>query len=221
MIARYLEPQERRALLAELKNSRDRLLVVLGLNTGLRVGSILSLKWKQLVWDGQPVLAVEVPRRAFKNGKNRLRRRSITSRRLVVNETLKGAIIEHLRVEFGAAPPPPEGWVFASRKRWPGAITRQHAHAIISEAAARAGLPPGVAPHSLRRSFAAEVYSSSGHCLLKTQVALGHSSVQVTALYLKPDQDEVDDLIRGLPFRNQNLVPDGPMVEVQNRISGT
>ena len=130
-VARYLEPQERQALLAELKSPRDRLLAQVGLQTGLRIGSILSLRWKQLVWGGQPVPAIEVPRRNLKGGRSR-NRRSVTSRRLVVNETLRVAILELLRAEFGEGPPPPEGWVFAIRKRGPGAITRQHAHAIIS-----------------------------------------------------------------------------------------
>ncbi len=219
-IARYLEPHERQALLSELPSPRDRLLVVLGLNSGMRVGSIISLRWKQLVWNGEILPAFEVPRRNLKGGRGR-HRKSISSRRVPINETLRGAILQHLRAEFGAVSPPPDGWVFTSRKRWPGVITRQHAHAIISAAAARAGLPPGVAPHSLRRSFGGDLFSASGHNLLLVQQALGHSSPVVTALYLRPQQDEVDDLIRGLPFRTQVAISTAAETEVQTRISGT
>ncbi|WP_438480867.1 tyrosine-type recombinase/integrase [Oleiharenicola lentus] len=219
MIARFIEPLERHALLDELKNSRDRLLVQMGLNTGLRVGSLLSLRWKQLVWDGTPVPAIEVPRRNLKGGKGR-HKKSVSSHRLVVNETLRRFIMEHMQAEFGGKPPPPEAWVFASRKRWPGVISRQHAHAILTAAAARAGLAPGVAPHSLRRSFAGDLYELGGHCLLKVQVALAHSSPEVTAMYLRPEQDAVDDLIRGLPFHTQAAASIASESEALSCISG-
>lgn len=219
-IARFIEPHERQALLAELGNTRDRLLVQMGLNTGLRVGSLLSLRWKQLVWNRQPVPAIEVPRRNLKGGRGR-HRKSVSSRRLVVNETLRNAIIEHMEAEFGGEPPAPEAWVFASRKRWPGVISRQHAHAILTAAAARAELPPGVAPHSLRRSFAGDLYELSGHCLLKVQVALAHSSPEVTAIYLRPDQDEVDTLIQRLPFRTASPDPIVQHMVLRARLPGT
>jgi hypothetical protein len=67
-VARYITPEERLQLLAVLPNPRDRLLVVLGLNTGFRVSELLSLKWGQLWSNGQPLAFVEVARRHLKGG---------------------------------------------------------------------------------------------------------------------------------------------------------
>jgi integrase len=218
-LARFIEPEERRRLLQELKSPRDRLLAILGLNTGLRVGSILSLRWKLLLWQGEITPTMEVPRRHLKGGRGQ-HKRAVVGRRVPVNEALRSAIGDYLRDEYGDTVPDGEEWVFRSRKRFPGVISRQQAHAVITSAAKRAGLGPGIAPHGLRRTFAGEIYEASGHDLLAVQKLLGHASVETTALYLKPNQDQLDQLVRGLPFRQAGP---GPVEEVvgQVRISGT
>ena len=59
----------------------------------------------------------------------------------------------------------------------------------------------GVAPHGLRRSFAGDVYAATGHDVRKVQHLLGHSSPLITAQYLRREQDQLDEIVRGLPFR--------------------
>lgn len=199
-VARYIAPPERELLLQTLARARDRLLVELGLNTGLRVTSMLSLRWKQLWRDGDVVAVLEVPRRYLKGGTS-ARKKGVTSRRIPVNENLRGAILEHLRAEYRDLPPPPEGWVFRSQKRSPGVISRQQAYHVIRSAAECAGLVHGVAPHGLRRSFAHDVYDASGHDLVVTQKLLGHASVETTAHYLRPDEEELNAMVMSLPFR--------------------
>jgi len=61
-ITRYIQPAERELLLT-LPNPRDRLLVILGLNTGLRISELLTLRWHQLVRNGEPIALLEVSRR--------------------------------------------------------------------------------------------------------------------------------------------------------------
>jgi integrase len=46
---------------------RDRLLVILGLNTGLRISELLALRWRQLVRNGEPTSLLEVSRRFLKS----------------------------------------------------------------------------------------------------------------------------------------------------------
>ncbi|WP_221033284.1 tyrosine-type recombinase/integrase [Actomonas aquatica] len=205
-VARFIEKPERELLLQTLTRARDRLLVELGLNTGLRVSSMLSLRWKQLWRDGDIVSVLEVPRRYLKGGQG-ARKKAMMSRRIPVNESLRGAILEHLREEFGELPPLAEGWVFRSQKRSPGVISRQQAYHVIRSAAQRAGLDHGVAPHGLRRSFAHDIYDASGHDLVITQKLLGHASVETTAHYLRPEEEKLDSLVLGLPFSNPKPAP--------------
>ena len=44
----------------------------------------------------------------------------------------------------------------------------------MNEAAAAAGLDPGLSTHSMRKYAAASVYEHSGHCLLTVGHVLGH-----------------------------------------------
>jgi len=63
-----------------------------------------------------------------------------------------------------------------------GQLTRQSAWAIVSKAAARAGLTQHVTPHSLRHSFATHLLDG-GADIRVVQELLGHSSVTTTQIY--------------------------------------
>lgn len=63
-----------------------------------------------------------------------------------------------------------------------GRLTRQSAWAIVSSAAARAGLTQHVTPHSLRHSFATHLLDG-GADIRVVQELLGHSSVTTTQIY--------------------------------------
>jgi integrase len=216
---RFIEPEERELLLKQLPGARDRLLVVLGLNSGLRVSSILSLRWKQLWRDGRPINVLEVPRRHLKGGRS-ARRRQVTSRRVPVNSTLAEAIQAYATSVYAGAEITGEELVFRSPRRDGAALTRQQVYNIITGAAGRAGLEHGVAPHGLRRSFGQDVCDATGHDLVAAQLLLGHSSPLVTAAYLKPRQAELDQVVMRLPFREAAIAaPES--IQNQLRISGT
>ena len=196
--ARYISPEERASLLLELSNPRDRLIVALGVNTGLRVSELLSLRWRQLIQRGEPASVLEVPRRFLKGGRA-LTRKRVSSRRVVLNAAAASAVKEFAFARFGSGPVKDNEPVFKSRKRFPGMLGRKQAHTIIRAAAERAGLASGVAPHSRRRAFAGDVYAATGHDLVATQLLMGHASPLTTAQYLKPRQDELDQIVRELP----------------------
>lgn len=203
---RFLEPDERERLIAQLGNSRDRLLFVLGINTGFRVSELLSLRWEQLWRDGQPVDVVSVTRARLKGGRSH--RTRVRSRHVALNAAAAAAVREHAFAVSGSAEPNPTGWVFESAKRRPGVISRRHALHILAQAAERAGLEPGVSTRSMRRSFGRDVYSRSGNDLLLTQAAMGHRSVLSTQAYLRRREDEAQAIVRALgePVQDK-LVP--------------
>ncbi len=204
--ARYLTPVERERLLAAFQNPRDLLLAQLGLNTGLRCSELIGLRWKQLIHRGQPAPAFDIQRRALKGGRS-MKRRSVRSRRIPLNAAAAAAIREYAFAAFGSAEPPLESYVFASRKRYPGVISRKQAHRVIAEAAKRAGLEGTVAPHSLRRVFARSCYKASGHDILATQVLLGHANFTSSAAYLMRDTTELSYVYDHLNLSGRTEVP--------------
>lgn len=195
--ARYIAPEERARLLAELNNPRHRLLVLLGINTGYRISELLSLRWGQLWRDGKPAERIEVARRALKGGRS-ARKKGIRSRVVAVNDAAAEAIRECAFAVGGAVGPNQLAPVFGSQKSGMQPMSRRHAHEILSSAAQRAGLPIGIATHSLRRTFGRSVYELSGHDLLLTQRALGHRSVTSTQTYLQRTEDEAHEIVRAL-----------------------
>jgi integrase len=210
-VARYITPEERLRLLAVLPNPRDQLLVVLGLNTGFRVSELLSLKWGQLWSDGQPLAFVEVARRHIKGGRSE-RRKKVFSRRLPINAAAAAAIREYAFAVSGSGGPDPQDWVFASRKRLPGVITRRQAHAIMARAGVRAGLKEKVAPHGLRRAFGVDAYELTKDVLLVRDL-LGHRSVLTTEAYLRRGEDRMHDVVHQLGASGQPAA-----ASVQSRI---
>lgn len=194
---RYLDPTEREKLLGVLPHPRDRLLVVLGLNTGFRISELLSLRWGQLIKDGEPRTEVEITRARLKGGRSQHRRR-VRTRRLPLNAAAVAAILEYMFNLGGAGKLDPQGWVFRSRKCFPGVISRRHARDVLAAASERAGLAESVAPHALRRSFAEDAYRLSGCDILAVRDLLGHSSVLTTEQYLRPRASALHALVRRL-----------------------
>lgn len=209
--ARYLTLDERERLLGAMESTRDRLLVVLGLNTGFRAAELLSLRWHQIWRDGQPLGEVQIARRHLKGGRSR-HRKSIRSRAMALNDAAARAIRDHAFATAGSGNPPSEGFVFASRKRFPGVIDRRRAHEILVRAARRAGLQEGISTHSLRRSFGRSIMelaerAAPGRGVLAAQQALAHQKITTSQLYLRLADEEVKSLVRQLGAQSLGVVP--------------
>jgi site-specific recombinase XerD len=86
------------------------------------------------------------------------------------------------------------------------------AYRILKSAAtvATGGRPERIATHSMRKTFANDVFTRSGHNLVLTQRALGHSSVMTTARYVSPDEEAISAAILGLG------TPVGPVGPVES-----
>lgn len=195
--ARYLESDERAKLLAQLHSTRDRLLWILGINTGFRITELLSLRWRDVWREGAPSPTVQVTRCHLKGGRSRARK-AIRSRVVPLNAAAAEALRAHAFAIGGSGGPPLEGWLFASQKRWPGVISRRHAYHIVTSAAQSAGLLPGVGTHTWRRVFCTTVYELSGHDITLTQKAMSHRSVLSTQQYLQRTDAQAAKIIQAL-----------------------
>ena len=128
---------------------RDRLLVVMGLETGLRLSELLSLRTGGVWKNGAPVSVLRVSRRQLKGGRGP-RARSVYSRAIPLNERAREALSACLSGE----PENPEAPLFPSRKGGK-TLGRRQGTRIVRKIFLNAGLDPNRVwgAHSLRRRF--------------------------------------------------------------------
>jgi site-specific recombinase XerD len=176
---------------------RDMLLVRLGLETGLRISELLSLKICDVWQRDHAVSLLRVARARLKGGRG-VRARSVSSRAIPLNAAAQEAI---QRAFENGSDVDLSGPLFPGRKGT-GAITRRHASRVIGEVFRAAGLDPHRtwAGHSLRRRFARRVFEVSGSLEI-TRAALGHRWVTTTQTYVGLGEDEAANAILRLCVR--------------------
>src|SRR5665213_1749898 len=195
--ARPLLPEEEIKLLAALDRRRDQVLFLFGRYTGFRITELLSIRVGD-VWDRGGVRPeITLSRQRLKGGQG-MQRRRVRSRTVPLNPRLRAALQTYLGERFEGAEPAADAFLFASRTGENRPISRVQAYRILKAAAAATGRPERVATHSLRKTFAQDVFARSGHNLVLTQRALGHSSVMTTARYVAPDEEAISAAILGL-----------------------
>lgn len=165
---------------------RDRALFVVGVRTGFRITELLSLSVGD-VWTGECVRDSIAVRRSRMKGK-------ASGRSVVLHAEAKAALELYLQIRIGKevgesllTEP-----LFLSRKG--GSLGRKSAWRVIHAAlvaAGVAGVRGQLGTHVMRKTFAGVVYDKLGRDLVKTQRALGHRSIQSTALYLSFDESEI------------------------------
>lgn len=162
---RHLSIQQVSALLAATRSDRDRLLLTLCYEHGLRVSEAIALT-------GASVKNGYIETHPGKNGKptvQKLQPRTLELWNMVT------------------APLHPEGKLFD--------FTRQWASSIFHTAAKQAGmlLPRKTGIHSLRHSIAHHLLDS-GVSLPIIQRRLGHQNIASTGMYLVADDSQVDEV---------------------------
>lgn len=160
-------------------DSRNYALIILGLNTALRISDILRLHIAD-VWDFRQHCFnrhIEITER--KTGKN-------TS--IYINQEVRQALSAcHLTsLDPGDA-------LFPSHKHKGSPLSRYQAYRIIKKAAVHAGLPEHISCHSLRKTFGYHAWKQSVPPAMLMDI-YNHSSYQITKRYLGIDQDDKDQV---------------------------
>ncbi|MDR1875461.1 MAG: site-specific integrase [Synergistaceae bacterium] len=159
------------------KHPRNLLLFVMGINTALRIGDLLSLTVGD-IRDEMGALRPSVSLREHKTGK---------VKQFPMNDSVLHVLREYLRAERGIRD---ANFLFASAKgRRP--ISRVHAWRILSTAARKVGLDE-IGTHSLRKTFGYHAYRRTRDLAL-VQKLLNHSSSGDTLRYIGIEQDTLDD----------------------------
>lgn len=200
MPARPFSPVEISTLethLLQYGRYRDRMLIIAGTQVGYRITELLTWTVGQVLGpDGDIVREVTVTRADLKGGKG-VRKRSVRSRRVVLNERAREVIRDYL-ASLGCVPTSDQ-FLFRSRTGANRPISRTQAHRILKVLCRECGIDATrISTHSLRKSFVRAVYDASGHDLVRTQRIVQHASPLTTARYLESTQSELDDLVLGL-----------------------
>ena len=178
--ARPFENNEKERLIAKIEGTyrlRDRAMVQLGMYSGLRVSSILSLRVGD-VWDGSRFRPrLRIARRNLKGKKEGLNLPFHKVARFAIGRWL--VCLRRRGLELNPAMP-----VFLSREGSSKALSRRRAQEIIQAAAYAAGLPAGISTHSWRKTFAGKLYEISGHNILLVSKALNHRQLATSIHYL-------------------------------------
>lgn len=153
MKSRYVEKEDIKKL-REVSREEAFLPLLLSLETGLRVGDVVSLKVSSLRSDGIHYTAQKTKKSGVAKISFELRKR--------LNKKGK--------------------WLFPSPYKKGAHITRQAVWHRIKSAGKRAGLDlDGLSPHTMRKVFAVELYREKG--FKAVQEALQHNNSATTEIY--------------------------------------
>ena len=158
--------------------TQDRMIVGLGLSTGLRVAEIAGLRCGDVfVHDGMSSLLV----RRGKGGKTRL---------VSFNGDLKARLVEFLEWKRRWNEPTESEAPLLRSSRTGKPLTVRAIQKVFKRCARLAGLSPRYSIHSLRHTYACHLYKASGWNLRLVQRQLGHTSIATTQVYadvMEPD----------------------------------
>lgn len=160
---------------------RNYALIVIGLNTSLRISDILTLTWQDVY--------------NFRLGTYRQHITVIEKKTQKHNTvTINASIIEVLDLlRSKDSHIQPESYLFVSRKGDNKPITRNYAFTLIKNASTFLGFEDNISCHSLRKTFGYQAWKQGVQPALLMSI-YNHSSYEITKRYLGITQDERDEV---------------------------
>lgn len=161
-------------------NPRNYALIILGLNTALRISDILALRQRD-VYDAQ--------NRRWRSHIEVTEQKTGKHSRIYVNREIKRVLTEYRCIQW-----PGDSCLFPSQKNKNAPISRYQAFRIVRKAAERSGLSAAhISCHSLRKTFGYQAWKQGTPPALLMDI-YNHSAYQITRRYLCIDQDDRDSV---------------------------
>jgi len=191
----------------ELINRRNLALFVMGINIGLRVSDLISLKWSDIYdekWEfllGKKIKP-QKQQRVDKNGKKKVK---IVM--LKYNDAFKKAVSDFREY---CKPKRLDEYIFKSREG--GYICRQTVNSILDEISKALGLTYNTACHSLRKTFARVRYDHSNDkeaTLIELMTIFNHASPAITKKYICITEEEIEKLFNKINLGLDTLIEIG------------
>lgn len=181
----YVDPikdvENIKAIKSILRNhsQRDLLLFVFGINTGLRISDLLTLRLNDVWEDGK-----------VKEFLMLHDEKADEERAYFINSKIQEELLKYLSL----APLCERDYLFKSKKdNLP--ITRQQAYRIINQAARQAGIPGKIGTHTLRKTFGYHAFKA-GVAISILMKTFHHHSPKETLRYIGISKEEETESIK-------------------------
>lgn len=167
-------------------NYRNRLLIILGLNTALRISDILSLKWND---------TYDFEKKEYKNHIIITEQKTGKMSQIYINSNVLDALKDSKEyLEQRNQIITSNTYLFNhSNKNVP--ITRSQAFRIVKEAADYYSISGVISCHSLRKTFGYHAWKQGASPALLVTI-FNHSSFNITKRYLGIEQDDKDKIFK-------------------------
>ena len=171
----------------EKPNMRNYTLIIVGLNTALRVSDILNLTYEEVYQNNKVQEHVTIKEQ--KTGKEN---------RILLNHEARQALAEYhqelIKTKMHQDGNP---YLFPSPKKSDSPLSRSQAYRMITDAADAVGIEGHISCHSLRKTFGYHAWKQ-GNDPIVIMVIFNHSSLTITKRYLCIEQDDKDDVYRNI-----------------------
>lgn len=166
--------------LVKHKNLRNYALIVLGLNTALRISDLLSVQWKDVYDFKKDNFRKHLEVMEAKTGK---------TNRIALNTSVTSALKLYQKSILDIQE---NDYIFPSPKNKLCHLSRYQAYRIVKQAADAAEIDEVIGCHSMRKTFGYQA-SKQGIPPALLMSIYNHSSYQITKRYLDIDQDDKDE----------------------------
>lgn len=166
---------------------RNKVMVKLMLDSGLRLEETIQLKWKHIDLLSGKLHVVE-----GKGAKDRIL--WLGEEMLVLLRNWKERQIEEIKKRKTEILPE---LVFTTLKG--GQLNDRNVRRMVTKYSKKAGITKNISPHTMRHTFATDLYRDTKNIRL-VQKALGHSDLSTTMIYTHIVDDELENAMKN--FRN-------------------
>lgn len=160
---------------------RNYAMVTVALNTSLRIGDLLGLRWEDVFNFKTGDYREHITLQEQKTGKRNII--ALNKEAIQALETLKDTLKDVTGKDY----------IFKSRVGLNQPIVRSYAFRIIKEAVCDLNLEGTISCHSLRKTFGYHAWKKGVPPALIMSI-YNHSSIEITKRYLSIDQDDKDEV---------------------------
>ena len=168
-------------------NPRNYMIIIIGLNTALRITDILNLTYDMVYQDGKVKKHITIKEK--KTGKENI---------ILLNDEARLELTKyHTILKDSDVHKKGNPYLFPSPRKENKPLSRYQAYRMIRAAAQSVGLGEHISCHSLRKTFGYHAWKQ-GKDPIVIMFIFNHSSFQITKRYLCIEQDDKDAVFRDI-----------------------
>ena len=177
----YVQPIRSKEKIEEMKQelkkngTRDYLLFIVGINTGLRISDLIKLQVQDILNSD----------RTLKTHIEIIEQKTKKKKRFRLNQIWAEELYQYIKnMDM-------KDYIFKSRNGVNKPITRVRAYDLLNETARKVGIEDKIGTHTLRKTFGYWFYQRTKDVAILQQI-FNHSSPSITLQYIGINQDIVD-----------------------------